>query len=91
MNLIGFSTPKNCSGQTHPASQISAHLINYTQIYALFCVFYGSGSYFWDASGERWTHGLLSKTRLTISPKHLAEQQFPRHTCHIKVIIKFLH
>jgi hypothetical protein len=39
MNLVGFGTPKNCPGQTPPASQISGHLINYTQIYALFCVF----------------------------------------------------
>jgi hypothetical protein len=51
MNLVGFDTPKKCPSQTPPASQISAHLINYTQIYALFCIFYESGSYFWEASG----------------------------------------
>jgi hypothetical protein len=54
MNLVGFGTPKNCPGQTPPASQISAHLINYSHIYALlhyFVFFYESGSYFWDASG----------------------------------------
>jgi hypothetical protein len=42
MNLVGFDTPKNCPGPTPPASQISAHLINYTQIYALFCIFFMS-------------------------------------------------
>ncbi len=65
MNLVEFGTPKNCPGQTPPASQISAHLINYTQIYALFCVFLESGSNFlrcvWSRPGERWTHDLLSK------------------------------
>ncbi len=65
MSLVGFGTPKNFPDQTPPASQISAHLINYTQIYTLFCVFLESGSNFlrcfWSRPGERWTHGLLSK------------------------------
>jgi hypothetical protein len=37
MNLVKIGTLKNRPGQTPPASQNSANLINYTQIYALLC------------------------------------------------------
>jgi hypothetical protein len=39
VSLVKFGIPKNWPGHTLPTYQISAHLINHTQIYELLCIF----------------------------------------------------